>query len=392
MIPEIKTEEAGAAPAELPPPYNPFNLRNQVLSSLYRANVASSRTSQRAANAALAKARNGQLLKPAEALDAARRLVQDAINKELAGVIDRYVTRFLHPAIANIRANGHPVSPQLIDDLRVQILEEAKAMYRGSKGGIVASSPGGSSRLAASSAHTLNASSSSSLTPSRPVQSRPRSNNSAAAAQPAIVEERLPPSRKRGPPQLFSPSVVSSLNSANATDSDAESDTALPALGPRARKKPKYLESLERPLSRSSTPGGSRPWELKLEDLPRWNPVRVLPDTQFILGSKANKALGMGDQRGRIYNKHPRLFKYVSDAEDKDWLYKSGHKSSKGVGRAFLLFLDDVLHLADSDDYKKSAALEREELRGFAVPAFLQEKIKAAMAQEFERHRVKLET
>lgn len=42
---------------------------------------------------------------------------------------------------------------------------------------------------------------------------------------------------------------------------------------------------------------------------PKWDSERLRPDTLFILGSKANKGLGFGQTRGRLYIKHPELFK-----------------------------------------------------------------------------------
>ncbi|KAL3220761.1 hypothetical protein MRX96_005202 [Rhipicephalus microplus] len=36
----------------------------------------------------------------------------------------------------------------------------------------------------------------------------------------------------------------------------------------------------------------------------------------------ANKALGLGATRGRLYIKHPEVFKYSGDQEDKQWLYE----------------------------------------------------------------------
>jgi deoxynucleotidyltransferase terminal-interacting protein 1 len=42
---------------------------------------------------------------------------------------------------------------------------------------------------------------------------------------------------------------------------------------------------------------------------PKWEPERLTSDTVFILGSKANKALGFGQTRGRLYIKHPELLK-----------------------------------------------------------------------------------
>uniref|UniRef100_A0A3Q4GPF4 Deoxynucleotidyltransferase terminal-interacting protein 1 n=1 Tax=Neolamprologus brichardi TaxID=32507 RepID=A0A3Q4GPF4_NEOBR len=40
-----------------------------------------------------------------------------------------------------------------------------------------------------------------------------------------------------------------------------------------------------------------------------WDPSRLSDSSTFVLGSRANKALGMGGTRGRIYIKHADLFK-----------------------------------------------------------------------------------
>ena len=43
---------------------------------------------------------------------------------------------------------------------------------------------------------------------------------------------------------------------------------------------------------------------------PLWDPERFdRPGMMFILGSRANKALGYGQTRGRLYIKHPEIFK-----------------------------------------------------------------------------------
>ncbi|XP_023580182.1 deoxynucleotidyltransferase terminal-interacting protein 1 isoform X2 [Trichechus manatus latirostris] len=47
---------------------------------------------------------------------------------------------------------------------------------------------------------------------------------------------------------------------------------------------------------------------------PKWDPARLNESTTFVLGSRANKALGMGGTRGRIYIKHPHLFKHLCAA------------------------------------------------------------------------------
>ncbi|XP_066870305.1 deoxynucleotidyltransferase terminal-interacting protein 1 isoform X4 [Kogia breviceps] len=63
---------------------------------------------------------------------------------------------------------------------------------------------------------------------------------------------------------------------------------------------------------------------------PKWDPARLNESTTFVLGSRANKALGMGGTRGRIYIKHPHLFKYAADPQDKHWLAEQHHMRATG--------------------------------------------------------------
>ncbi|XP_075251324.1 uncharacterized protein LOC142343845 [Convolutriloba macropyga] len=52
----------------------------------------------------------------------------------------------------------------------------------------------------------------------------------------------------------------------------------------------------------------------------QWKLSRINPQTMFTLGSRANRALGLGTTRGRLYIKHPEIFKYPADQADKQWL------------------------------------------------------------------------
>ena len=63
---------------------------------------------------------------------------------------------------------------------------------------------------------------------------------------------------------------------------------------------------------------------------PKWDPGRLTEETLFILGSRANKALGYGQTRGRLYIKHPELFKYSGDQTDKEWLAKANLMATTG--------------------------------------------------------------
>lgn len=109
---------------------------------------------------------------------------------------------------------------------------------------------------------------------------------------------------------------------------------------------------------------------------PKWEPDRLSTDTLFILGSRANKALGFGQTRGRLYIKHPELFKYSGDQTDKEWLAKANLMATTG-GKAYLMVLRDILDLAESPEYSSHPKQQPGELVGFTVPEWMIEKMKA---------------
>ncbi|XP_055508324.1 deoxynucleotidyltransferase terminal-interacting protein 1 [Leucoraja erinacea] len=112
---------------------------------------------------------------------------------------------------------------------------------------------------------------------------------------------------------------------------------------------------------------------------PKWDPARLNSSTTFALGSRANKALGMGGTRGRIYIKHPELFKYSADSQDKHWLGEKHHMPATGGKMAYLLIEDDIRELAANDDYRDCPELRLDELRPFIVPMWMLEKMQKYM-------------
>uniref|UniRef100_A0A8C1T954 Deoxynucleotidyltransferase terminal-interacting protein 1 n=1 Tax=Cyprinus carpio TaxID=7962 RepID=A0A8C1T954_CYPCA len=122
---------------------------------------------------------------------------------------------------------------------------------------------------------------------------------------------------------------------------------------------------------------------------PKWDPSRLTENSTFVLGSRANKALGMGGTRGRIYIKHAELFKYAADAQDKHWLSERQHMRATGGKMAYLLIEEDILDLARSEDYKDCPELKLDELKPFLVPLWMVEKMQKAMeAQKTENELV----
>ncbi|XP_006818050.1 uncharacterized protein LOC102806133 [Saccoglossus kowalevskii] len=111
---------------------------------------------------------------------------------------------------------------------------------------------------------------------------------------------------------------------------------------------------------------------------PKWDPVRLTEDTCFVMGAKANKALGLGATRGRLYYKHPELFKYAGDQQDKAWLYENGLMPATG-GKAFILIVEDIYDLSKHDDYKDNAEVQLSEIKPFKVNATILEKMRSYM-------------
>ncbi|XP_043382554.1 deoxynucleotidyltransferase terminal-interacting protein 1 isoform X5 [Lepidochelys kempii] len=129
---------------------------------------------------------------------------------------------------------------------------------------------------------------------------------------------------------------------------------------------------------------GVATWKLKScepvrREGPKWDPARLTESTTFVLGSRANKALGMGGTRGRLYIKHPHLFKYAADPQDKHWLAEQQHMRATGGKMAYLLIEEDIQDLAASDDYRSSLDLKLEELKPFIPPAWMTEKMQKYM-------------
>uniref|UniRef100_A0A672GGE6 Deoxynucleotidyltransferase terminal-interacting protein 1 n=1 Tax=Salarias fasciatus TaxID=181472 RepID=A0A672GGE6_SALFA len=112
---------------------------------------------------------------------------------------------------------------------------------------------------------------------------------------------------------------------------------------------------------------------------PKWDPSRLSETSTFVLGSRANKALGMGGTRGRIYIKHADLFKYAADSKDKQWLAERHHMRATGGKMAYLLIEEDIQDLSRSDEYRDSPDVRMDELKPFSVPHWMVEKMQRTM-------------
>ena len=259
--------------------------------------------------------------------------------------------RFFRPAIDNIRNNNgaNSVSEQHIQAVCRQILDDSKKMYFAAV-----------------------------LTRSNSPANAGVSNNDDNLSD---NENNIPIPRPVGRPKRVKPD----------SDSDSEA-SSLHTLKPIvSRKKSAKHSNTSNPnysgrwtptvmKSQSSTkviPSDSA--KRVKRDSEKWDPKRLSTETKFVLGSKANKALGFGATRGRLYTKHADLFRYIGDQEDKQWL-NDNHLMPPAGGRAYLLIKEDILDLIESVEYKNASGVNANDMGvGFTVPESMITKMKTVM-------------
>ncbi|CAH0556168.1 unnamed protein product [Brassicogethes aeneus] len=166
-----------------------------------------------------------------------------------------------------------------------------------------------------------------------------------------------------------SPYDYSDSDSGKRKESDTDSETNQPITG--KIKKTQKSKNANNSLGCDFTN-----YKLPVKrDGPKWNPNRMSENTLFIMGARANKVLGYGQTRGRLYVRHPNLVRYSGDQEDKEWLASKNLMPPSG-GKAYLMLLEDIEELTRSDEYKNNPNLQMHELKGFQVPPFLLTKMK----------------
>lgn len=304
---------------------NPFNMRIVNLNnfpmaqSVYRANY-------RSHSVACVRAKLGSIQNTAKSLDLLRQILQKSLNAEIEAILRKYVEDYFQPALENIRLNNgeNAASVEHVNNVCRQILEEAKKTF---------------------------SSDNRSSTPDIPDNaSDSGSTDDARNGRPIRVSGHI---RKR------------KLSSGSESSSCA----------PKMKKKGRFGPHLQ-PSSGRSTP--SKKLEPIRREGPLWDPERMKSDTLFVMGARANKALGLGATRGRLYIKHPEVFKYTADQDDKQWLYEKHLMPATG-GKTYLLLVDDIKELAQSDEYRNNPGLLLDELVGFTVPESMLEKMRSQM-------------
>uniref|UniRef100_T1J2H2 Uncharacterized protein n=1 Tax=Strigamia maritima TaxID=126957 RepID=T1J2H2_STRMM len=302
----------------------PFNLNN------FPTGQSTYRTTHRSQTVAIHRARIGYVSSTAKSLEILRQSLQKSINKDLDDIIKKYVDKFFKPGIENIKKNNgsNSVGDEHVQTVCRQMLEEAKKMY--------------------TTSHTRG---------STPIGDSDSEVGSQTEAQ-----------MKFGRP--FSRSPVGRKRKDSDTDSEASQI-------PVKKKKGRPPLHLSGGASGRSTPSKNKNEPIKREG-PKWNPERLTNDLLFVMGARANKALGFGLTRGRLYIKHPELFKYCGDADDKQWLYENNLMPATG-GKAYILILNDIQELAESEEYRNAPGIILNELLGFRPPNYMLEKMRIYM-------------
>ncbi|MFH4984450.1 hypothetical protein AB6A40_011159 [Gnathostoma spinigerum] len=185
-----------------------------------------------------------------------------------------------------------------------------------------------------------------------------------------------------------------SSSSKGAPDSDIESDASVasyclpqtippPAVRGRKRGRPRKTDT---DCGRSGTPIMRSNEIISAQEALKWNPDRIDSTTRFILGSKVSRLLA-ASQRGNLYVKYPRIFRYIGDEEDRAWLVEN-RLTTRLSGKIFILMLEDAYEIATLENYLGSKSeLER---FSFLLPIGIITKMKRNMAEIFEHLKVRV--
>lgn len=131
---------------------------------------------------------------------------------------------------------------------------------------------------------------------------------------PKLVEEVCVQALRSATETLFASADARETNQSVGLKRSSAEGAGSQSLGTPVKKKKKKNKRHEHLHDRNSKPNTdlilvSKTGKPVRREGPKWDSQRLSPDSLFILGSKANKALGFGQTRGRLYIKHPEYFK-----------------------------------------------------------------------------------
>ncbi|XP_022106057.1 deoxynucleotidyltransferase terminal-interacting protein 1-like isoform X2 [Acanthaster planci] len=290
----------------------------------------------------------GSTFNPIPTLDFLRGTLQHLINKDIQKVFQQYAT-FFQMAVENIQDNNgkDSVTEDHVLSVFRNSLEEAKGIFQPQGKCSVENSKTSESNSMSNASHIVNFKhKGSSWANEEPVPKHPKLDDDAGEAPTFSLRPtpQIQTRKRKGRPPLH--------------HRDYTDEIPLTGGGGYKAAKPKL--------------------EVVKKEGPKWDPARLTKNTKFVMGARANKALGLGNTRGRLYIKHPDLFKYSGDQDDKQWLYEHHLMPATG-GKAYMLLLEDILELANTEEYRDNHLLEETELKVFEVPEYILEKIKRYM-------------
>ncbi|KAL5109141.1 Deoxynucleotidyltransferase terminal-interacting protein 1 [Taenia crassiceps] len=368
--------------------------------------------------------RSGINTDPVYTLTLLRRFIQPFINREIDAIMKKYTKDFLSVAIENIRFNlgGGAVSENELQHLKYNIMMDATAQYRvasiespcpqtdaaptivvpcapteyPSPIAVAASTPAADLRrsvlLRSSTRHlrrrTLSSCGGSSLARSP----SPLSDNvglmllpDADASPfpiPSLGEEgeggvgvggRSTPAKRRrrygGKVDSLQVGFLDNAVSLNGSITDGD-PSVVDVLGPLELELPDNASREQGSSTASEAASNATAHSFRLDG---HLPPHLLANDSFALGSCANSWLGLGAARGRIYSKHPWIFRYACDREDKSWLSRAGHLPNCGA-KAFLVLAKQIYEVAAMDDSLPTTAA-RQPLPQFTLPPWLFQKV-----------------
>ncbi|CAG9760803.1 unnamed protein product [Ceutorhynchus assimilis] len=305
---------------------NTFNMRQITLLDFASSTNFAVKNGVKSPNQNQRKPSIGSIMSASKSLDLLRRNLQTAINKDIEYVIKKYLDKFFQPALVNIRNNLGPesVTDENVRDVCKQILEEAKSIY---------------------------------VAPAKLKENYSSCICIKSEADTDSISSKVHDSNTN---------TMVAQQSSKRKESDLDLEQfALSVATKRAKPKP---------LSNYYNDNMGCKFSLK-RDGPKWNPERIKAETLFIMGSRANKVLGYGQTRGRLYVRHPNLLRYCGDQDDKEWLQAQNLLPANG-GKIYIMLLEDIRELTESDEYKNNPNLQLHELHGFEAPRFMNIKIK----------------
>ncbi|MBN3325182.1 TDIF1 protein, partial [Atractosteus spatula] len=246
---------------------------------------------------------------PVISMDLLRAVLQPSFNEDILAVFNKYM-KFFQKAASNVKENmGDEVQPEvLIREACRNCLEQAKQLFSDGE-----------------------------KPPQRPAVDLPASKRGRQVDDESSQRGSPVPKKRKGRP----PGPVIPYDRPVSTGAMSKTKVSEPI----RREGPKRAS-----VCTVCMISGENLF-LMFFSRPQWDPARLNENSTFVLGSRANKALGMGGTRGRIYIKHADLFKYAADPQDKHWLADRQHMRATGGKMAYLLIEQDVQDLAQSEDY-----------------------------------------